>query len=180
VQPLRPGGTVESSPAGTAGLQLLSERVPEGRLKPGLHADAASDAPDDRNLRRIDIKRPSGTQTHLTTTPAGTAGLLSSVPPGQRGSTVSQHMDLLMLTHRGGRRTRGDYAFVYQNGHMSKLGEYQGHHIFRATCINNRGQIVAWYQGATEWRTLLYSGGQMQDIPALAALTVQGTAINGK
>jgi hypothetical protein len=41
VEPLCPGGTVESSPAGTAGLQLLSERVPEGRLKPGLHADAA-------------------------------------------------------------------------------------------------------------------------------------------
>jgi probable HAF family extracellular repeat protein len=71
----------------------------------------------------------------------------------------------------------GDYAFVYRNGRMFKLGEFHGQRIFSATAINNRGQILALYQGATYVRTFLYSGCQMQDLP-IGKEEVVGTAIN--
>jgi probable HAF family extracellular repeat protein len=69
-------------------------------------------------------------------------------------------------------------AFVYQNGHMSALGAYKGNPLIEATSINNRGQIVAWYQSAAGTRTILWSGGQMQEIDALGAAEQTGSAIN--
>jgi probable HAF family extracellular repeat protein len=56
-------------------------------------------------------------------------------------------------------------AFIYQNGQISALGSFAGHQFTRATCINNRGQILAWYatDDGTD-RTVLYYRGQMQDI----------------
>jgi hypothetical protein len=84
------------------GICDVRKRVPEGRSIPGLHADNGLDAPDDWHVCRTKIKRPSGTQSHITRNPAVPAGLLSTVPPGQRRSALSQHKHLPVLTRRGG------------------------------------------------------------------------------
>jgi hypothetical protein len=88
----------------TPGICYVRKRVPEGHSIPGLHADNGLDAPDVWRLCHTKFKRPSGTQPHIARNPAVPAELLSTVPPGQRRSALSQHKRLPMMTRRGGGR----------------------------------------------------------------------------
>jgi probable HAF family extracellular repeat protein len=82
-------------------------------------------------------------------------------------------------------------GFIYRNGTLTYLGSYNGRPLFNAESINNRGQVVAQYllpvtNGSgvvigSVVRTVLYNGGQTQDIGIPSGATnVMGYAINNR
>jgi probable HAF family extracellular repeat protein len=66
-----------------------------------------------------------------------------------------------------GNNARG---FIYENGRIAALGSFAGRPLTTAIAINNRSQILAFYQlvdADNTNRTIIYHEGNMQDIGSL-------------
>jgi probable HAF family extracellular repeat protein len=73
-------------------------------------------------------------------------------------------------------------AFLYQNGHLSALGSFQGNVLYDAQTINNRGQILALFaKPSGDDGIVMISGGQMREIvlpPNLMKIRVHNFKMN--